>query len=194
MLPSYLAVLASRPLDAIVSPETRRRLQLGIANTPLPELVHNDIGEVSNDPFRAALVRLMRDRTLYSEKPNAVTFLTSDIIPRLAFAAGWGSDRQLRGRCKAVFRGRLHRANGFGVRDRQGRFRAVRCQRKPRARPALWNDDCGHGAFDRMDRECRLQARLGHDPEKWTPVSEKITPYEKLSGRTFRRNLTPRWR
>ena len=78
--PSYLAILASRPLDAIVSPETQRRLQLGIANTPLPELVHNDIGEVSNDPFRAALVRLMRDRTLYSEKSNAVTFLTPTLF------------------------------------------------------------------------------------------------------------------
>jgi uncharacterized protein (TIGR02186 family) len=78
--PSYLAVLASRPLDAIASPETRRRLQLGIPNTPFPELVHNDVGEVSNDPFRAALVRLMRDRTLYSEKPNAVTFLTSTLF------------------------------------------------------------------------------------------------------------------
>jgi uncharacterized protein (TIGR02186 family) len=78
--PSYLAVLASRPLDAIASPETRRRLRLGITNTPFPELVHNDIGEVSNDPFRAALVRLMRDRTLYSEKPNAVTFLTPTLF------------------------------------------------------------------------------------------------------------------
>ena len=78
--PSYLAVLASRPLDAIAGPETRRRLRLGITNTPFPEFVHNDIGEVSNDPFRAALVRLMRDRTLYSEKPNAVTFLTPTLF------------------------------------------------------------------------------------------------------------------
>ena len=78
--PSYLAVLASRPLDVITSPETRRRLHLGITNTPFPELVHNDIGEVSNDPFRAALVRLMRDRTLYSEKPNAVTFLAPTLF------------------------------------------------------------------------------------------------------------------
>jgi len=78
--PSYLAVLASRPLDAIASPETRRRLRLGITNTPFPELIHNDVGEVSNDPFRAALVRLMRDRTLYSEKPNAVTFLTPTLF------------------------------------------------------------------------------------------------------------------
>jgi uncharacterized protein (TIGR02186 family) len=78
--PSYLAVLASRPLDAIVNAETQRRLQLGIANIPFPELIHNDIGAVSNDPFRAALVRLMQDRDLYSEKPNAVTFLTPTLF------------------------------------------------------------------------------------------------------------------
>ena len=78
--PSYLAVLASRPLDAITSADTLRRLQLGIADTPLPELINNDIGEVANDPFRAALVRLMRERGLYSEEPNAVTFLTPTLF------------------------------------------------------------------------------------------------------------------
>lgn len=78
--PSYLAVLASRPLDAITSAENQRRLQLGIAATPLPELINNDIGEVSNDPFRAALLRLMRERGLYSEEPNAVTFLTPTLF------------------------------------------------------------------------------------------------------------------
>jgi uncharacterized protein (TIGR02186 family) len=78
--PSYLAVLASRPLEAIANAETRRRLQLGIADTPLPELIHNDIGEVSNDPFRAALLRLMRERDLYSEEPNGVTFLTPTLF------------------------------------------------------------------------------------------------------------------
>lgn len=78
--PSYLAVLTNRPLAAIASAETRRRLQLGIADTPLPELIHNDIGEVSNDPFRAALMRLMRERGLFSEQPNAVTFLTPTLF------------------------------------------------------------------------------------------------------------------
>ena len=78
--PSYLAVLTSRPLDAITSAENQRRMQLGIADTPLPELIHNDIGEVSNDPFRAALVRLMRERGLYNEEPNAVTFLTPTLF------------------------------------------------------------------------------------------------------------------
>jgi uncharacterized protein (TIGR02186 family) len=78
--PSYLAVLASRPLDEITSAENRRRLQLGIANTPFPELINNDIGEVSNDPFRAALIRLMREGGLYTEEPNAVTFLTPTLF------------------------------------------------------------------------------------------------------------------
>ena len=78
--PSYLAVLASRPLDAITSAANQRRLRLGIANTPLPELIHNDIGEVANDPFRAAFVRLMRERGLYDEEPNAITFLTPTLF------------------------------------------------------------------------------------------------------------------
>lgn len=78
--PAYLAVLANRPLDAITGAENRRRLQLGIANTPLPELIHNDIGEVSNDPFRGAFIRIMRERDLYSEDPNAVSFLTPTLF------------------------------------------------------------------------------------------------------------------
>lgn len=78
--PSFLAVLASRPLNAITSRENERRWQLGIANTPFPELIHNDIGEVSSDPFRNALIGLMRERGLYSEEPNAVTFLTPTVF------------------------------------------------------------------------------------------------------------------
>jgi uncharacterized protein (TIGR02186 family) len=78
--PSYLAVLANRPLEAITNAESRRKLQIGIADTPLPELINDDIGEVSNDPFRAALVRLMRERGLFSEEANAVTFLTPTLF------------------------------------------------------------------------------------------------------------------
>jgi uncharacterized protein (TIGR02186 family) len=78
--PSYLAVLANRPLDLIASAENRRKLQLGITDTPLPELINNDVGEVTGDPFRGALVRLMGDRGLYSEEANAVTFLTPTLF------------------------------------------------------------------------------------------------------------------
>lgn len=78
--PSYLAVLANRPLDAITSTDNQRRLQLGIANTPLAEMIDNDVGAVNNDPFRVALVRLMRERRLYEEEPDAVTFLTPTLF------------------------------------------------------------------------------------------------------------------
>jgi uncharacterized protein (TIGR02186 family) len=78
--PSYLAVLASRAVDLIASAENRRKLQIGLTDTPLPELINNDIGEVTNDPFRGALVRLMGERGLYSEEPNAVTFLTPTLF------------------------------------------------------------------------------------------------------------------
>ena len=78
--PGYLAVLANRPVDLIASAENRRKLQIGIADTPLPQLINNDIGEVANDPFRGALVRLMDERGLYSEEANAVTFLTPTLF------------------------------------------------------------------------------------------------------------------
>jgi uncharacterized protein (TIGR02186 family) len=78
--PSYLAVLASAPLEVIASPQNRRRLQVGLADTPLPELIHNDIGEVTNDPFRTELMRLMQQRGLYSEDPHAVTFMTPTLF------------------------------------------------------------------------------------------------------------------
>jgi len=78
--PAYLAVLASRPLDAMSDAENRRKLQIGIADTRFPELIHHDIGEVSNDPFRAAFIDLMRDRGLYSEEASAVIFLTPTVF------------------------------------------------------------------------------------------------------------------
>jgi uncharacterized protein (TIGR02186 family) len=75
--PAYLAVLSSGPLDNIASKAKQRLLQLGIANTPLRELFHN---LADDGPFRAALVELMEKRGLYSEEPNAVTFLTPTLF------------------------------------------------------------------------------------------------------------------
>jgi uncharacterized protein (TIGR02186 family) len=78
--PSYLVVLANRPVDLIAGAESRRKLQIGIADTALPQVINDDIGEVANDPFRGALVRMMAERGLYSEEPNAVTFLTPNLF------------------------------------------------------------------------------------------------------------------
>jgi uncharacterized protein (TIGR02186 family) len=76
-VPSYLAVLANRPLDAIADAETLRRLQLGVDNTPLPQRASVNIADAaSDDPFRVAFIKLKTDQGLYREVSNGVTFLT----------------------------------------------------------------------------------------------------------------------
>jgi uncharacterized protein (TIGR02186 family) len=76
-VPSYLAVLATKPIDAIAGAETARRLRLGLADTLLPQQIGSDVADVvPDDPFRMAFLRLKSERNLYLEAPNAVTFLT----------------------------------------------------------------------------------------------------------------------
>ena len=76
LAPSYLAALSNRPLDAIAVPETLARLQIGLGNARLT-------GEKTAAPpatFRDALVRLRKERGLYREEPDAVTFLTPNLF------------------------------------------------------------------------------------------------------------------
>jgi uncharacterized protein (TIGR02186 family) len=78
-VPSYLAVLANRPLDAIANAETRRKLQLGLDNIPLPQRgAANDSGP--NDPFRRAFMDINQDRGLYLEAANGITFLAPTLF------------------------------------------------------------------------------------------------------------------
>src|SRR5919108_2365692 len=64
-VPAYLAVLANRPLDAIASAETLRRLQLGIANFSLPQRASVNIADAaSGDPFRLAFIKIKTDHRL----------------------------------------------------------------------------------------------------------------------------------
>jgi uncharacterized protein (TIGR02186 family) len=74
--PAYLAVLANRPLDAIASPETLQRLQLGLDNFPLPQRTGGIVDTLSDDQFRAAFLKLKTDARFYREVSNGVTFLT----------------------------------------------------------------------------------------------------------------------
>ena len=79
--PDYLAVLSNRPLDAIASTETLRRLQLGLDNVPLPQRASVNIAAAaSNDPFRLAFIKIKSDRGLYSEVSNGVTFLAQSLF------------------------------------------------------------------------------------------------------------------
>jgi len=76
-VPSYLAVLSTRPLEDIAGSETLRRQQIGIANTALLEQSGPEVADLAeNEAFRDAFVRIKRERKLYSEITNGVTFLT----------------------------------------------------------------------------------------------------------------------
>ena len=75
--PTYLAVLANRAIESLAGPEVRRRLQLGLQRTLLPQLIAGDVADVvRDDPFRQAFIRLRAERGLYLERTNGVTFLT----------------------------------------------------------------------------------------------------------------------
>ena len=75
-VPTYLAVLANRPLDAITNTETLRRLQLGLDNVPLLQRASVNIADAaSDDPFRVAFIKIKSEQGLYREASNGVTFL-----------------------------------------------------------------------------------------------------------------------
>jgi uncharacterized protein (TIGR02186 family) len=84
--PSYLAVLTNRPADMIAAPEQRRRLQLGLNDVQLPQDIGatapaGDVADVvPEDPFRMAFIRMQKERRLYIERMNALTFLTPTLF------------------------------------------------------------------------------------------------------------------
>jgi uncharacterized protein (TIGR02186 family) len=80
-VPSYLALFANRPFDAIAAPEVQRRQQLGLNNVLLTQRVGPDYADVvPNDAFRSAFVRLRSEHGLYREDTSAVTFLTPTLF------------------------------------------------------------------------------------------------------------------
>jgi uncharacterized protein (TIGR02186 family) len=80
-VPSYLAVISSKPTEAIADADTLRRLQVGFDDILLPQQIGPDIADVvKEDPFRQAFVRLKQEHGLYIERENAVTFLTPTLF------------------------------------------------------------------------------------------------------------------
>jgi uncharacterized protein (TIGR02186 family) len=76
-VPSYLAVLTNRPLQAITNDETLRRLQLGLDDIALPQRTDSASGgAVPSETFRQAFLSLQEERGLYRQESNGVTFLT----------------------------------------------------------------------------------------------------------------------
>ena len=80
-VPSYLTVLASRPISEIADRETLRRLQVGLDNYILTQRIGPDFADtVPDDPFRVAFLRLEIEHRLYVQSATAVTFLTPTVF------------------------------------------------------------------------------------------------------------------
>jgi uncharacterized protein (TIGR02186 family) len=80
-VPSYLAVLGTKPFDSIASPETLRRQQVGFGNIVLPQQIGTDLGDVAlDDPFRSNFIRLKMEHRLYLQQDNGVTLLTPAVF------------------------------------------------------------------------------------------------------------------
>lgn len=78
-VPMYLAVLASRPTDEMVSDPLRQQYRVGLdAIVNSPDFVADR--RLPAPPFRAALVRLQQQERLYLENPKAVTFVTPTLF------------------------------------------------------------------------------------------------------------------
>jgi uncharacterized protein (TIGR02186 family) len=80
-VPSYLAVLASRPFENMSDPDILRRLQIGLDNFLLPQQIGPDIADVvREDPFRRAFIRLKTEHRLYLQRTDGITFLTPTVF------------------------------------------------------------------------------------------------------------------
>lgn len=80
-VPSYFAVLATRPLETVTDADTLQHLRLGLAHAALPQRIGTAMTDLgADDPFRTAFVRLQTEHGLYVEGSNAVTFLTPTLF------------------------------------------------------------------------------------------------------------------
>jgi uncharacterized protein (TIGR02186 family) len=79
-VPSYLAVLTSRPPEELGEADFLRRNRIGLVNQTFRQRIGADFGDVvPQDPFRVAFLRVRTNEGLFHEEPTGVTFIT----PRL---------------------------------------------------------------------------------------------------------------
>jgi uncharacterized protein (TIGR02186 family) len=77
-VPSYYAVLSTRPLEEIAQPTLLQRYQIGLHNLDL--ITPADATPETMESFREALVRLKSSSKLYQEQPFAVGFISKSLF------------------------------------------------------------------------------------------------------------------
>lgn len=78
-IPSFVQVLATRPIQDFIDVERARQHQLGLIPIVTPPGITMDVDARAAD-FRASLVRLRYENGLYREQERGVTFLTSNVL------------------------------------------------------------------------------------------------------------------
>ena len=76
--PAYVAVLSNKPLDEIAPAVNLRRAEVGMNIVPRPYVAEGI--QSGDETFRDALIRLRKERRLFVEDTNAVTFLTPTLF------------------------------------------------------------------------------------------------------------------
>jgi len=80
-VPSYLAIMTSRPPQELGPPDFLRRNKIGIVNQTFQQRIGGDFGDVvPQDPFRVAFLRVRMNEGLFYESPTGVTFLTPTLF------------------------------------------------------------------------------------------------------------------
>jgi len=77
--PAFLAVLSSAPLDVLTTEPLRRRLRVGLEAIAGAPGFSTEAAPADN-PFRQALLRLLREEGLYIQDERGVNFLTQSIF------------------------------------------------------------------------------------------------------------------
>ena len=76
--PAYVAVLSNKPLDEIAPTVDLRRMEVGLNVVPRAYVAPGI--QSGDETFRDALIRLRKERRLFVEDANAVTFLTPTLF------------------------------------------------------------------------------------------------------------------
>ncbi|MGL5115922.1 MAG: TIGR02186 family protein [Beijerinckiaceae bacterium] len=79
-VPGYLALLSSRPLTEVSSPELRQRFQLGLVESVEARGGNLTIPPERRNAFHAALIRLKKADGLFQEEERGVVFLAPNLF------------------------------------------------------------------------------------------------------------------
>lgn len=86
--PSFVAVLSNRPLADIAAAELRDKLRIGVDTLVTAQGARSKAIDEEEPDFRRALIRIRRDQGLFSDRDDAVSFLTPTLFKATLLVPG----------------------------------------------------------------------------------------------------------